>query len=84
MPIYDFQCNACGCEFEGLVHPNETPECPACHSPNLERLLSSFAVASPEKRQAAADVKRKKAVETARQINFERDRESERHKREEH
>ena len=56
MPIYDFHCRACGHEFEALVRPQdqEPPRCPSCQSVDLERLLSSFAVSTAEKTQAAA------------------------------
>jgi putative FmdB family regulatory protein len=84
MPIYDFQCLACGHEFEALVRRNDAPECPACHGRNLERLLSSFAVSSAEKTQAAADISRRKAAITARRDNIAMEREAEHHRREDH
>ena len=84
MPLYDFHCQACGREFEALVRHNDTPECPACHSRDLERLLSSFAVSSAEITQAAADKTRKKAAAIARRDNIAMDIEAERHRREDH
>jgi len=55
MPIYDFHCRACSHEFEALVRPqDQAPRCPSCQSVDLERLLSSFAVSTAEKTQAAA------------------------------
>lgn len=84
MPIYDFQCRQCGHVFEAVVRHEDTPECPACRSQRLERLLSSFAVSTPELRQRSADRSRRKAAADARRDNFERDRESEKHRREEH
>ena len=84
MPIYDFHCHTCGHEFEAVVRTNDIPECPACHGRSLQRLLSSFAVNSPERKQAIADRQVKKAAADERKIQSERDRESERHKREEH
>jgi putative FmdB family regulatory protein len=54
VPLYDFKCRACGHEFEGLVLPARTPPaCPACKGQDLERLVSSFAVNSEERSQAA-------------------------------
>jgi putative FmdB family regulatory protein len=53
MPLYDFRCRACGHEFEALVRSGDAPECPSCKSPDLERLLSMFAVSSADRRQAA-------------------------------
>jgi len=51
MPLYEYVCRACGHEFEALVRGGNVPPCPACKSPNLERLLSHFAVNSEERRQ---------------------------------
>ncbi len=40
MPIHAYQCRACGATFSTLVRGGETPECPTCSSPDLERQLS--------------------------------------------
>jgi putative FmdB family regulatory protein len=53
MPLYDFQCRACGHVFEALVRHSTDPECPACRSSDLERLPSLFAVDSTTTRAAA-------------------------------
>ena len=45
MPIYEYACHKCGQEFETLVRSNTIPDCPSCHSTELERKLSEFAVA---------------------------------------
>jgi putative FmdB family regulatory protein len=45
MPIYEYACHQCGREFEALVRSSTVPECPACHSTDLERQLSVFATA---------------------------------------
>ncbi|HEX3704250.1 MAG TPA: zinc ribbon domain-containing protein [Vicinamibacterales bacterium] len=87
MPIYDFHCRACGHEFEALVRPQDAPgalTCPTCQSRDLERLLSTFAVSSAEKTQAAAAMSRKKAATTARRDNIAIEREAEMHRREDH
>jgi putative FmdB family regulatory protein len=84
MPIYDFQCRTCGHEFEALVRAQDTPECPACHGRDLERLLSTFAVSSQERTQAAANISRKKAARTAARDNIAMEHETERHRREDH
>ena len=42
MPLFDFRCRACHQEFEALVRPGSTLACPACASPDLDRLLSGF------------------------------------------
>ena len=46
MPLYEYQCRACGHIFEMLVRRSEEPACDACHSQEIERLLSSFGVSS--------------------------------------
>ena len=46
MPIYEFCCNQCGTAFEELVRNGTRPECPSCHSGDVCRLLSTFAVHS--------------------------------------
>ena len=63
MPLYDFQCRACGHEFEALVRAGEeSPACPSCTGRDIERLLSTFAVSSAEKTQAAARDSRKRQI----------------------
>lgn len=42
MPMYDFYCSSCSCEFEDMVGPDEAcPPCPNCGSADTERLLSA-------------------------------------------
>jgi putative FmdB family regulatory protein len=53
MPIYDFQCRACGRVFDALVRGSADTECPDCRSPDLERLPSLFAVNSQTTRATA-------------------------------
>jgi putative FmdB family regulatory protein len=50
MPILEYACKACGRRFEFLKLPTTTtvPACPDCQSGDLERLVSGFAVNSPE------------------------------------
>ena len=47
MPIYGYDCNTCGHEFETLVRSSDTPQCPACGSVDLKKQLSL--IASPAK-----------------------------------
>ena len=47
MPIYGYDCNKCGHEFETLVRSSEAPSCPSCESTDLTRHLSL--IASPVK-----------------------------------
>ncbi|MCM2130666.1 FmdB family zinc ribbon protein [Larsenimonas rhizosphaerae] len=43
MPIYEYQCKACGQRLEKLQKISAAPlvECPACDAPALERLVSA-------------------------------------------
>jgi putative FmdB family regulatory protein len=42
MPLFDYECRACGKPFEALVHSRTKTEveCPACHSPKVERRIA--------------------------------------------
>ncbi|HQU15121.1 MAG: hypothetical protein B7Z66_06110 [Chromatiales bacterium 21-64-14] len=46
MPIYEYQCEACGHRLETLQKMSEAPltECPACHQPRLRKLVSAAGV----------------------------------------
>jgi putative FmdB family regulatory protein len=59
MPLYDFHCRSCGEEFERLVRGGETVECPSCQGRDIERLLSTFALSTDERRARAAKQSRK-------------------------
>lgn len=43
MPIYEYQCEACGCDLEKLQRINDEPlrDCPECGEPELRRLVSA-------------------------------------------
>jgi putative FmdB family regulatory protein len=45
MPIYEYQCEACGHLFETLQRISEDPltECPDCGKPALKKLVSASA-----------------------------------------
>ena len=62
MPLYDFRCRACGHEFEALVRPPAAPQCPACRSEDLERLLSTFVTSSDDQRQKSAAASRERQI----------------------
>ncbi|WP_071933999.1 MULTISPECIES: FmdB family zinc ribbon protein [Sporomusaceae] len=44
MPIYEFQCNACGVRFDQLCRVNweGAVRCPSCQSSDVRKLLSQF------------------------------------------
>lgn len=43
MPIYEYQCAACGHQLEAMQKMSEEPlkECPECHEPALSKLVSA-------------------------------------------
>ncbi len=40
MPIFEFECSACGKLFEELVSGDALPACPACHAEKANKLPS--------------------------------------------
>jgi putative FmdB family regulatory protein len=49
MPVYEFNCNACGARISVFVRSMSSPvrgKCERCGSPDLRRLVSRFAVIS--------------------------------------
>src|SRR5262245_13996951 len=46
MPMYEYQCAACGHRLEAIQKFSDKPlkNCPKCKKPKLERLLSSPAI----------------------------------------
>ena len=60
MPIYEYECSACGHRFEKLIRPSSTTPaaalaCVSCGGAELRQLLSSFAVDSASTRQSNRD-----------------------------
>jgi len=55
MPIYEYACHDCGREFEALVRSDTVPQCPDCHSTDLEKALSVFATAGSSAQAAPAE-----------------------------
>ncbi len=43
MPIYEYQCQACGHEYEALQKMSDEPliDCPACTEPELKKKISA-------------------------------------------
>ena len=64
MPIYEYECQECGNQFEFLVLPpaKDAPACPSCKSANLRRMLSRFAVSSESIRDANWKAARKRGM----------------------
>lgn len=48
MPLYEYKCTECNAKYEHLTRSLEDksiPECPVCHSKNVVKLISAFAMA---------------------------------------
>ena len=84
MPLYDFRCRACGHQFEAVVRPPASAVCRSCGGGDLERMPSSFAVASRDRTRAHAEAARKRAAAGASRDNIAKEREMEKHRREDH
>jgi len=41
MPIYEYHCEKCGCDFEELVFGGASPACPKCSSQKTQKLMSA-------------------------------------------
>jgi len=60
MPIYEFECNACGHRYSRLFHRMSSSDekldapCPVCQSVDTRRLVSSFVLHGPSKASAGA------------------------------
>jgi putative FmdB family regulatory protein len=81
MPLFDFDCRACGRRFERLVRPQDgPPSCPSCGSGDLHKLPSSFAPSSENLRRAAASKATSKAAKIGRLENAAFEREIEHHR----
>lgn len=62
MPIFDFHCRECNCEFESLVRGSASPVCPECGSAKVEKLLS-LPAAPGKTREIIASARRQAARE---------------------
>ena len=41
MPIYEYRCKKCGCDFECLVMGSDEVCCPSCEGREVNRLMSA-------------------------------------------
>jgi putative FmdB family regulatory protein len=69
MPIYEFECEACGARFEELLAAGAAVACRACGSGQARRLYSTVAPPGRQPRGAKvrADESRRSEREAARQ-----------------
>ena len=54
MPIFEYRCEGCGHKFEAILFGEQKPECPKCHTHELEQQLSVFAVSAKGSSASAA------------------------------
>ena len=69
MPIFEFECEGCGCRFEELTSEGAVkPACPECGSQSTQRRLSTVAPPSRQPRGAGvrSDESRRREREAAR------------------
>ena len=81
MPIYEYDCRACGHSFELLVRRDTVPACPACESGDLERLLSLSSVRSESTRSLARRAANRRDAAQAKDRMHERIRYEQSHDR---
>ncbi|MBF0228543.1 MAG: zinc ribbon domain-containing protein [Desulfamplus sp.] len=65
MPIYEYRCKTCGNNFEKLVIGSDIPSCPACHSNDLNKLMSACGFISITPSGAAGAVQTKTSAGTS-------------------
>ena len=66
MPIYEYQCRACGHRLESLEKIGDAPltDCPECHRSTLEKLISAAGFQLKGSGWYATDFKNKKESTT--------------------
>ncbi|MEW6387628.1 MAG: zinc ribbon domain-containing protein [Thermodesulfobacteriota bacterium] len=58
MPIFEYRCQNCGCEFEKLVFKSdEEVDCPSCGQKQVDKLMSCCAAKVGYKFTAASNPK---------------------------
>lgn len=69
MPIYEFECEACGARFEELVAAGAMVACGECGSERTRRLFSNVAPPGRQPRggKVRSDESRRRERESARQ-----------------
>lgn len=66
MPIFEYECRACGHQFEHLLLPaaRTDPVCPGCGSRDLEKLMSGFALSTLDMTKARVKAARKQIAQS--------------------
>jgi putative FmdB family regulatory protein len=56
MPIFEYKCQDCGTQFEKIIISSASSVlCGKCESPNVDKLLSVFAVAKGSHSDSASE-----------------------------
>jgi putative FmdB family regulatory protein len=77
MPIFEFECETCGCRFEELLSAEApAPPCPNCGAEQPRRLLSNVSPAGRQPRGARvrSDESRRREKESSHQERLASDR----------
>jgi putative FmdB family regulatory protein len=78
VPIYEFECEKCGCRFEELTGSEApAPPCPECGAAGAERLISSRVSRfgrQPRGPKVRSDESRRQEKEAGHQERLTRDR----------
>jgi putative FmdB family regulatory protein len=70
MPLYSYHCAECDKDVELLISADDTPACPNCGNPDMERLMSR--VAPPGKSRGIIKSARAQAAREGHLSNFSR------------
>jgi putative FmdB family regulatory protein len=76
MPIYEYECEKCGCRFDELIAVDApVPPCPECGAEQARRLISSFGPPGRQPRGASvrSDESRRGEREAGHQERLARD-----------
>jgi putative FmdB family regulatory protein len=72
MPIYEYECQACGHQFEYLLLPSSpAAKCASCGSKKLEKMISKCAVSSENTRESNLSSARKQAQKIGKEKQHE-------------
>ena len=73
MPIFEYQCVACGERFDYLErHSTPAARCPACQSDELKKLISAVAVSSGHTQKRSLDSAKKQVAGQRFDYQYER------------
>ena len=72
MPIYEYECLACGHQFEYLIlSTSPAAECPACGKKDLKQMISLCGMSSETTRATNLSAAHKRAAATRKEKQHE-------------